>query len=58
MLTESCPLIAFRLTGIVFVVFGQVLRSVAMIHAATNFSHSVAYYKVEGHRLVTDGIYR
>ncbi|KAG8701541.1 hypothetical protein FRC08_004027 [Ceratobasidium sp. 394] len=28
-----------------------------MIHAANNFSHSVATYKLTTHRLVTDGIY-
>lgn len=39
------------------VVLGQALRSVAMIHASTNFSHSVAFRKLQGHRLVTDGIY-
>jgi len=44
--------------GIVLVVLGQVLRSIAMIHAATNFSHAVAYRKREDHILVTDGIYR
>lgn len=29
-----------------------------MIHAATNFSHQVAYRKADHHSLVTDGIYR
>jgi len=28
-----------------------------MIHAASNFSHSVALYKMEDHVLVTGGIY-
>ncbi|KAJ6628730.1 Isoprenylcysteine carboxyl methyltransferase family-domain-containing protein [Mycena sp. CBHHK59/15] len=45
------------LFGIVMVVLGQWLRSAAMIHAATNFSHSVAFQKRESHRLVTDGVY-
>lgn len=39
------------------VVLGQAVRSAAMIHASTNFSHSVAFRKLQGHRLVTDGIY-
>lgn len=39
------------------VALGQVVRSAAMIHANTNFSHAVAYRKREQHRLVTDGIY-
>ncbi|GJE84176.1 ICMT-domain-containing protein [Phanerochaete sordida] len=43
--------------GVVLVVIGQVLRSGAMIHAATNFSHQVAFRKAESHQLVTDGIY-
>lgn len=43
--------------GVVLVVLGQVLRSAAMIHAATNFSHQVAHRKAESHQLVTDGIY-
>lgn len=43
--------------GIAVVVAGQTLRSMAMIHASTNFSHAVAFRKAEKHRLVTDGIY-
>lgn len=43
--------------GIVFVIIGQALRSMAMIHAATNFSHAIAWKKLETHKLVTDGIY-
>ncbi|QRW16417.1 isoprenylcysteine carboxyl methyltransferase [Rhizoctonia solani] len=35
----------------------QTIRSLAMIHAASNFSHTVATYKLVTHRLVTDGIY-
>ncbi|KAH6915343.1 prenyl cysteine carboxyl methyltransferase Ste14 [Coprinopsis sp. MPI-PUGE-AT-0042] len=43
--------------GIVMVLVGQFLRSFAMIHAAANFSHIVAFQKRENHKLVTDGIY-
>ncbi|KAG5639260.1 hypothetical protein H0H81_004921 [Sphagnurus paluster] len=44
-------------TGIALVMFGQLLRSAAMIHASTNFSHAVAYSKRKTHTLVTDGVY-
>ena len=40
-----------------WVVVGQVLRSTAMMHASTNFSHMVASRKRDEHRLVTDGVY-
>ncbi|CUA69080.1 protein-S-isoprenylcysteine O-methyltransferase [Rhizoctonia solani] len=43
--------------GIVMVIIGQTIRSLAMIHASSNFSHTVATYKLVTHRLVTDGIY-
>jgi len=43
--------------GILMVIVGQGLRSLAMIHASTNFSHIVAFKKREAHRLVTDGVY-
>ncbi|KAI0921821.1 hypothetical protein AcW1_004305 [Taiwanofungus camphoratus] len=43
--------------GILLVVLGQALRSTAMIHAATNFSHAVALRKLDSHVLVTDGVY-
>ncbi|KAH8105905.1 ICMT-domain-containing protein [Cristinia sonorae] len=43
--------------GIVLVLIGQILRSAAMIHASTNFSHTVAFRKLDTHTLVTDGVY-
>jgi len=43
--------------GMVMVVLGQMLRSAAMIHASTNFSHVIAHHKKNDHELVTDGIY-
>ncbi|KAF4619832.1 hypothetical protein D9613_005322 [Agrocybe pediades] len=43
--------------GIVLILVGQILRSTAMLHASTNFSHTVAFEKRESHRLVTDGVY-
>lgn len=35
----------------------QALRSMAMVHASTNFSHRVAFRKQGDHKLVTDGVY-
>jgi len=43
--------------GVISVVAGQALRSTAMIHASTNFSHAVAFRKRESHELVTEGVY-
>jgi len=43
--------------GITLIIVGQILRSAAMIHASTNFSHTVAFKKRDSHRLVIDGIY-
>ncbi|THH14891.1 hypothetical protein EW146_g5505 [Bondarzewia mesenterica] len=43
--------------GVFMVVVGQALRSIAMIHASTNFSHALAFRKLANHQLVTDGIY-
>lgn len=52
----SLPLLLIY-PGIIMVTAGQFLRSTAMIHASTNFSHSVAFRKRETHKLVTDGVY-
>ena len=43
--------------GIVLIVVGQTLRSMAMIHAHNNFSHILAYQKRTDHQLVTTGVY-
>lgn len=43
--------------GFALITLGQVVRSVAMAHAGTNFSHTPAKVKKEGHQLVSDGIY-
>lgn len=51
------PLSYIRWAGMAITVLGQVLRSTAMIHAATNFSHIVAFRKRQDHQLVTSGIY-
>jgi protein-S-isoprenylcysteine O-methyltransferase len=36
---------------------GQTFRSLAMIHASSNFSHQIAYLKGPKHTLVTSGVY-
>ncbi|KAH7914220.1 Isoprenylcysteine carboxyl methyltransferase family-domain-containing protein [Hygrophoropsis aurantiaca] len=46
-----------NINSIVVVLVGQALRSIAMIHASSNFSHAVAFRKRDAHKLVTDGIY-
>ncbi|KAG8953723.1 hypothetical protein FRC04_001927 [Tulasnella sp. 424] len=43
--------------GIIVTLVSHALRSGAMIHAATSFSHAVMFKKEETHVLVTDGIY-
>lgn len=48
---------ALQLAGLVLVVAGQGFRSLAMVHASTNFSHAVAHTKRAEHVLVQDGIY-
>src|ERR1700722_7747130 len=54
---DSSFIFAHAISGMAMVVFGQGLRSAAMIHASTNFSHTVAFRKRPSHRLVTDGVY-
>jgi protein-S-isoprenylcysteine O-methyltransferase len=43
--------------GTTCVVCGQILRSLAMGTAATNFTHLVATHRRHGHELVTHGVY-
>lgn len=43
--------------GLALVIAGQLLRSFAMIHASTNFSHALAQTKREDHVLITSGVY-
>lgn len=43
--------------GLLLVVVGQVVRSIAMATAGTNFNHIVATEHKKAHVLVTDGIY-
>ncbi|KAK9245348.1 Isoprenylcysteine carboxyl methyltransferase family-domain-containing protein [Lipomyces tetrasporus] len=43
--------------GFALMVFGQTLRSMAMIHASSNFSHIIVHQKADSHQLVTTGVY-
>ncbi|KAK3214337.1 hypothetical protein GRF29_28g2786328 [Pseudopithomyces chartarum] len=43
--------------GLVMIVVGQVVRSLAMVQAGTNFNHQVQQKKNDGHELVTTGLY-
>ncbi|KAL9032011.1 MAG: hypothetical protein Q9196_000024 [Gyalolechia fulgens] len=49
---------AWLTVGFALLVLGQAIRTLAMVHAATNFNHLIQFRKKEGHVLVTDGIYR
>ncbi|OJJ50519.1 hypothetical protein ASPZODRAFT_197404 [Penicilliopsis zonata CBS 506.65] len=44
--------------GVVLMVLGQMVRTVAMAQAGSNFNHTVQVEHKEGHRLVTSGVYR
>ncbi|KAF2008659.1 protein-S-isoprenylcysteine O-methyltransferase [Aaosphaeria arxii CBS 175.79] len=43
--------------GVALILVGQVVRSLAMVQAGTNFNHHVQSRKNEGHVLVTEGLY-
>ncbi|PWY70459.1 ICMT-domain-containing protein [Aspergillus heteromorphus CBS 117.55] len=45
------------LLGLVLMVVGQTVRSLAMAHAGSNFNHTVQVTRRDGHRLVTSGVY-
>lgn len=44
-------------TGLLLIVLGQAVRSIAMVQAGSNFNHIVQAHKSTSHRLVTSGIY-
>lgn len=43
--------------GVAMIVVGQLVRSLAMMQAGTNFNHQVQSQKNDGHELVTTGMY-
>uniref|UniRef100_H3BA89 Protein-S-isoprenylcysteine O-methyltransferase n=1 Tax=Latimeria chalumnae TaxID=7897 RepID=H3BA89_LATCH len=45
------------LLGLAMVIFGELLRKVAMVTAGTNFNHIVQNEKADSHILVTSGVY-
>ncbi|KAJ3275741.1 hypothetical protein HDV01_007208 [Terramyces sp. JEL0728] len=49
---------SFTNIGIVAVILAQALRSSAMVHARSNFTHQIEFEKKDTHLLVTDGIYK
>lgn len=53
----STPRLIALLSGLGLVALGQIVRSLAMIHAAANFNHHVQSRRKEDHVLVKDGIY-
>ncbi|EWC47065.1 hypothetical protein DRE_03827 [Drechslerella stenobrocha 248] len=53
----SAPSTPVFLVGLVLIIAGQTLRSLAMIHAAASFNHHVAYRKEVDHKLITTGVY-
>jgi protein-S-isoprenylcysteine O-methyltransferase len=44
--------------GLLLVIVGQTVRSLAMAHAGSNFNHTVQVVHKDGHTMVTDGVYR
>lgn len=48
---------ALLVIGTLLIITGQIIRSVAMISAGTNFNHVVQRTKEASHRLVTTGVY-
>lgn len=48
---------AIQSTALLVIVCGQTLRSLAMVHAGSNFSHAVARQKKADHVLVKSGVY-
>lgn len=43
--------------GLAVVLGGQVVRTLAMVHASASFSHHIAVMKKSDHVLVTSGVY-
>lgn len=43
--------------GLAIVLFGQLIRTLAMVHASASFSHHIAVMKKSDHVLVTSGVY-
>lgn len=48
----------FQIIGILLIASSQIVRSLAMITAAENFSHIIAREREKSHSLITHGIYK
>lgn len=46
-----------RILGVLIVILGQILRSMAMINCGESFSHIISTEKKSNHKLITSGIY-
>ena len=57
LLNLSPVFLCFQLIGLTMVAFGILIRSIAMITAASNFSHNIWKDLSDGHKLVTEGVY-
>mgnify|MGYP001490890081 FL=1 len=51
----TSPFVVFL--GLLLVIMGQAIRSLAMIHAGPSFNHHVQFHRSYDHVLVTTGIY-
>ncbi|KAK7203640.1 protein-s-isoprenylcysteine O-methyltransferase [Myxozyma melibiosi] len=45
------------LLGLTAILLGQAIRSLAMIHASSNFSHLIVHQREDSHKLVKTGLY-
>ncbi|PWA01737.1 hypothetical protein BB558_002154 [Smittium angustum] len=50
--------IVFNTLGLMMVLFGQGLRTGAMVSAKTSFNHYIATSKEASHKLITSGVYK
>lgn len=48
----------FIIPGLLVVIAGQAIRTLAMYTAGSNFHHIVQTKQANSHQLVTDGIYK
>ncbi|MCP9263975.1 Protein-S-isoprenylcysteine O-methyltransferase [Dirofilaria immitis] len=48
---------AISYIGLILVIFGEILRKLAMVHANGGFTHMVAIERRPKHKLITDGVY-
>ncbi|VDN91294.1 unnamed protein product [Brugia pahangi] len=49
--------VAVSYVGLILIIFGEILRKLAMIHANGGFTHMIAIKKCPKHKLITSGVY-